>query len=100
MDNVVYFNNLYDLYNSLLTDKQKRYFEDYYFNNLSYGEISNLYGVSRNAVYRELKICCDKLIDLENKLNLYVKKSKINDIIELVNNNKKEEAINILDNMF
>ena len=35
MEDVVYFNELYDLYGDLLTDKQKEYFEEYYFNNLS-----------------------------------------------------------------
>ncbi|UKI27608.1 MAG: hypothetical protein L6V91_03120 [Bacilli bacterium] len=31
---------LYDFYGELLSDKQREYFEDYYFNNLSLGEIS------------------------------------------------------------
>lgn len=31
---------LYDFYSELLSDKQKEHFEDYYFNNLSLGEIS------------------------------------------------------------
>ena len=31
---------LYDFYSELLNDKQRQYFEDYYFNNLSLGEIS------------------------------------------------------------
>ena len=39
MEDVVYFNELYDLYGDLLTDKQREYFEEYYFNNLSYAEM-------------------------------------------------------------
>ena len=31
---------LYDLYQALLTDKQKEYFESYYFDNFSITEIS------------------------------------------------------------
>ena len=29
MEDVVYFNELYDLYGDLLTDKQREYFEEY-----------------------------------------------------------------------
>lgn len=35
MDKEIYLTGLYDYYSELLTDKQKLYFEDYYFNNLS-----------------------------------------------------------------
>ena len=35
MEDYVYYNELYDLYGNLLTDKQRKYFEDYYFNNMS-----------------------------------------------------------------
>ena len=33
---------LYDYYSELLSDKQRLYFEEYYFNNLSLTEISEL----------------------------------------------------------
>ena len=56
MEKLVYLNNLYDLYGILLTEKQQKYFEEYYFNNLSYGEISEKYGISRNACFRQVKI--------------------------------------------
>ena len=34
IDRLLYLNNLYDLYGSMLTNKQKTYFEEYCFNNL------------------------------------------------------------------
>ena len=43
---------LYDFYNILFSDKQKLYFEEYYFNNLSLGEISDNYSLSRNAIHK------------------------------------------------
>ena len=46
---------LYDFYGELLSDKQREYFEDYYFNNLSLGEISENEDVSRNAVHKSIK---------------------------------------------
>ena len=51
----LYIISLYDIYNSLLTDKQKLYFEDYYFNNLSLSEMSENYEVSRNAIHKQIK---------------------------------------------
>ncbi len=97
MDKLIYLNNLFDLYGELLTDKQQMYFKDYYFNNLSYGEISEKYNVSRNAIFHQLKIIEDKLEFYEEKLNLYSKKNKINDIINLVDN--KEIKI-VLEELF
>ena len=81
MDKFIYYNNLYDYYKDLFTDKQKMYFEDYYFNNLSLAEIGENYGVSRNAVHNQLKIIENKLEEYEKILNLYEKKNKIIDIL-------------------
>ena len=97
MEKFVYLNELYDLYKDLLTEKQRVYFEDYYFNNLSYGEISLNYHISRNAIYRQLQLIEKKLTFFEEKLNLYSKKQKINDIIMLIDNNK---AKRILEDLF
>ena len=38
MDKNIYLINLYDIYSSLLTEKQQNYFEEYYFDNLSLKE--------------------------------------------------------------
>ena len=97
MEKFVYLNELYDLYGELLTIKQKKYFEKYYFNNLSYGEMSIKYGISRNAIYHQLKLIEKKLNIFEEKLKLYSKKRKINDIIGLINNSK---AKRILEDLF
>ena len=88
MEKLVYLNNLYDLYGILLTEKQQTYFEEYYFNNLSYGEISEKYNISRNACFKQLKIIEDKLFDYEKKLKLYYKKEKINAIINMIDDKK------------
>ena len=82
---------LYDFYSELLTDKQKEYFEDYYFNNLSLGEISENSGLSRNAIHKNIKSVCDKLYFYEDKLGLYQKRNKLFDIIKDVDDNMKKE---------
>lgn len=73
---------LYDLYGELLNDKQQQYFEEYYFNNLSLGEISENLNISRNAVHKSLQSIEEKLQDYEKKLKLYKKSKIIYDIIE------------------
>ena len=82
MENEIYLTKLYDYYGGILTDKQREYFEDYYFNNLSLLEISENYNVSRNAVHKQLKEAVLKLEDLESKLNIYEKMKKIENILE------------------
>lgn len=82
MDKMVYLNSLYDIYKDLLTDKQKEYYEAYYFDNLSLSEIAENLDVSRNAVFNQLKIIEDKLEELEGKLKLKEKQNKIMSILE------------------
>ena len=73
---------LYDLYSSLLTDKQRGYFENYYFDDLSISEIALNYNISRNGVYDQLKRVENSLIDYESKLKLAEKLSKIESLDE------------------
>lgn len=93
MEKFVYLNSLFDLYGELLTLKQQKYFTSYYFDNLSYGEISDKYNISRNAVYHQLKLIEKKLLFYEEKLKLYSKKEIISDIIEMVNDNKAKRIL-------
>jgi predicted DNA-binding protein YlxM (UPF0122 family) len=70
LDKSIELINLYDLYQDLLTDKQKDYFERYYFDDYTLQEISENYLVSRNAVHDLLKRTVKKLNDLEDRLHL------------------------------
>lgn len=90
---------LYDFYGELLSDSQKSYFEDYYFNNLSLGEISDNLNVSRNAVHKQIKVACAKLYDFEDKLKLIKKNNELKRIKELITDEKlKEELEKIIEN--
>ena len=93
MEKLIYLNNLYDLYGCLLTKKQQIYFEEYYFNNLSFGEISEKYQISRNACFKQLKTIETKLLEYEKKLKLLYKKEKINAIMNNINDNKIKEEL-------
>lgn len=86
---------LYDYYESLLTEQQKEYFEDYYFSNLSLSEIAENKNVSRNAVHNQLKITEEKLENYELKLKLFEKNKKVEKVLE--NSELKEKIMNILE---
>lgn len=82
MERTLYLINLFDLYGELFTEKQRSYFEDYYFNNLTLQEMSENYGVTRNAVHKSLKETEEKLLFYEEKLKLLEKNQKILEILK------------------
>lgn len=79
---------LYDIYSSLLTKTQNKYFKDYYLNNFTLSEISENEGVSRNAVSKTVNLVEKKLLFYENKLSLYKKNNNIKKIINNINDKK------------
>jgi len=87
----IYYVNLFDYYGDLFTDKQKEYFIDYYFNNLTLQEIAENNNVSRNAVHKNIKDINKKLEYYESKLNLYSNKKKIEKIIENIDKDIKQQ---------
>lgn len=86
---------LYDYYKELLSDSQKEYFEDYYFNNLSLGEIADNLNVSRNAVHKQIKLAEEKLNFYEEKLKLIEKHNKI--LNEIKDENIRKRITEILE---
>ncbi len=96
MEDVIYYNNLYDLYGCLLTEKQKQYFEDYYFHNLSFSEMADNYGVSRNAVFKQVHTVILKLDEYEDKLGLFEKKQKLEGILLKTDNPFIKEQLETL----
>lgn len=92
----VYLTQLYDCYFKLLTEKQRLYFEDYYFNNLTLSEMSEAYNISRNAVHKQLKDVNDKLMDFENKLKVYEKNKKLEEISHLMDENLRKRINEII----
>ena len=80
--------DLYDIYSELLTDKQKEYFEYYYFDNLSLSEIAENKDVSRNAVHKQIKETEEKLNHYENVLEIDKKNKAILKITKEINDEK------------
>lgn len=97
MDRRFYIIDLYDYYGELLTDKQKKYFEDYYFNNLTLLEISENYKISRNAVHKQLKEVEEKLGRYEQCLKNYEKNKRIKELVNKIPDQKlKKQLLNLL----
>lgn len=82
---------LYDYYGELLTEKQRLYFEDYYFNNLSLQEIAENNQISRNAVHKSLKDITCKLKYYEEILKLYEKGRQIEKLIQDIDKDIQEK---------
>lgn len=93
MEEVIYLNELYDFYGSLLTDKQRDYFENYYFNNLSLGEMAENYDVSRNAIHKQLKIVEERLKYYEENLELLKKAKKAEELVQKISDEKLRDEI-------
>ncbi|GAB2701968.1 YlxM family DNA-binding protein [Paenibacillus thermoaerophilus] len=66
-------NLLLDFYEPLLTEKQQTVLRYYYHDNYSLGEISDLFEISRQAVFEHLKRAEQTLEDCESKLGLVEK---------------------------
>ena len=73
MDNIFEKSLLYDFYGELLTDHQKKIYEDVVLNDLSLSEIAAEEGISRQGVHDLVKRCNKILDEYEEKLKLVEK---------------------------
>lgn len=76
LDKFVEIANLFEIYSSLLSEKQKEYLEDHFENDLSLSEIAKNNNVSRQAIYDNIKRGIALLYDYEDKLKFYQIKKK------------------------
>lgn len=93
MENRDYLIMLYDYYGELLNEDNKKYFEDYYFDNLSLSEIAENSDISRNAVHKHIKSTESKLMFYEEKLKLNKKDKKIREILKKINDVEIKEEL-------
>ncbi len=93
MENQEYIVMLYDYYGELFNEKQRKCFEDYYFDNLSLSEIALNDSVSRNAIHKSIKGVVSKLYEYENKLKMYEKDQKIKKIIDATDDKKIKKEL-------
>ena len=84
---------LYDYYGELFNEKQRWYFEAYYFNNLSLAEIALNEDKSRNAIHKSIKGVVNKLYEYENILGLYQKDLKLKELISKIDDDKLKKEL-------
>ncbi len=91
-----YILTLYETYNKLLTEKEKNYFEYYYFEDYSMQEIADLYEVSKAYASKYLNQIVSKLENYEFLLELNKKSIKIKELIKEVPENIKNKIEELL----
>ncbi len=87
---------LFDYYGELLTEKQQEFFKDYYFDNLTLQEIADNNKISRNAVHKTLNTINTKLEYYEDKLKLYDRAMKMQKIIKDLDENKRNQIMDLM----
>lgn len=97
-------NYLYDFYQSLLTQKQRKYMSQYYLDDFSLGEIAEEFEVSRQAVYDNIKRTEVMLEEYETKLMLLTKFERRTAIVSemkaaITNGATPEEVMSLLDSL-
>ena len=96
MEKIVAQGLLYDFYGELLTEHQRRVYEDVVFNDMSLSEIAEEQGISRQGVHDLVKRCSQTLKGYEEKLHLVEKfvsvREKVKQIDELLDGYEKENA--------
>lgn len=74
--------NLFDIYESLLTDREKEIFKYYYYEDLSLSEIGENLNITRTGVFNTLKKVEEKLIQFESSLKLMNIKNTLTSLLD------------------
>ena len=85
MEKIVEQGLLFDFYGELLTEHQKKIYEEAVYNDMSLSEIAEDIGISRQGVHDLIKRCDKILLDYESKLHLVEKFTRIKESIREIN---------------
>lgn len=92
MEKIVEQGLLYDFYGELLTEHQRRIYEDVVFNDMSPSEIAREQGISRQGVHDLIRRCDKILEEYEAKLHLVAKFMTIREMVERIESLADEYA--------
>ena len=81
--------DLYDIYKDLLTDKQREYFQNYYFEDLTLQEASDELNVSKQIISKTILQVTNKLKKYESTLHL----NKIYNVLTVIRETTTDETI-------
>ena len=93
MEEFVYYDLLFDIYEQLLNDKSREFFKLYYEENLTLQEIADNYHVSKSYVGSVIKKTEKKLETLEANLHIYENRSKLTELLKLQDIKQIKEGI-------
>ena len=93
MEKIVEQGLLYDFYGELLTEHQRRIYEDAVMNDMSLSEIAQEAGISRQGVHDLIKRCDKTLEEYESRLHLMEKFRNITEKLEEIKRQASEEAV-------
>lgn len=82
-----YLMDLYDIYKDLLTDKQREYFQNYYFEDLTLQEASDELNVSKQIISKTILQVTNKLKKYESTLHL----NKIYNVLTVIRETTTDE---------
>lgn len=92
MEKIVEQGILYDFYGELLTEHQRRIYEDAVYNDMSLSEIAEQAGISRQGVHDLIRRCDRALADYEEKLHLVKRFSVVKEKVKELESLAKKEA--------
>jgi predicted DNA-binding protein YlxM (UPF0122 family) len=88
---------LFELYQGLLTDRQRELFRSHYLYDLSLAEIAEPDGNSRQSVYAAVKKVKEKLDEYESKLHIHQTNRKLYGVAKSLEDIDKGLSKEILD---
>ena len=93
MEKIVEQTLLYDFYGELLTEHQRRIYEDVVLNDYSLSEVAEVLGISRQGVHDNVKRCSKILQDYEDKLHLVEKFVHLRSQVGQIRKIAEEQAV-------
>lgn len=102
MDKIYEQTMLFDFYGELLTEHQRRIYEDVVYNDMSLGEIAGEQGISRQGVHDLVKRCDKILQGYEDKLHLVERFARAKEMvarIEQLTRDGEEDSTQIRKNL-
>lgn len=96
MEKIVEQGLLYDFYGELLTEHQRRVYEDVVIHDMSLSEIAQEQGISRQGVHDLIRRCDRILAGYEERLHLLEKFNRVKDTIAQIERTSSEESVRLL----
>ena len=89
MEEREYITSLYEIYNKLLSQREREYFENYYFEDLTLQEASDELNVSKQIISKTILQVTNKLKKYESTLHL----NKIYNVLTVIRETTTDENI-------